>query len=277
MKEAPEFRELGRGTLPPLPAVRRKIAVIRRTFGTPAGLDTAMSRALLLRVSAGEAPETLRLHVPGRIVAFGRQDVAADGYRAAVAAAATAGFTPIERLAGGRAAVFHEGTLAFAWSIPDPEPTRRTRARFAELAGIVATALAGLGVDARIGEVPGEYCPGEFSVSAGGRRKLMGVGQRLTRRAAHVGGVIVVSDPALANAALAPVYAALGLDWDPAVTGSVADEMPGATTEQVAAAVLTEFGRRHELVPAEVDAATVELAERLRPEHVAVGRAPARG
>ncbi len=86
------------------------------------------------------------------------------------------GFAAVERLAGGRAAVFHEGTLAFAWAVPERTPRLGIRARFEELSSFVETALRSLGVDARVGEVPGEYCPGPYSVSARGERKLMGSG-----------------------------------------------------------------------------------------------------
>ena len=76
----------------------------------------------MLRVAAGELPETLRLARPGRIVAFGKRDAVAQGYAAAVQAARDGGFEAIERLAGGRAAVFHEDTIAFAHAIPDADP-----------------------------------------------------------------------------------------------------------------------------------------------------------
>lgn len=61
------------------------------TAGFPAdpGLDIALSRALLLRASDGEIPETFRLNQTGRVVAFGKRDAIAAGYPAAVAAAAT--------------------------------------------------------------------------------------------------------------------------------------------------------------------------------------------
>ena len=73
-----------------------------------------MSRALLQRVAAGELPETLRLARPGAMVAFGKQDAVASGYADAVRAARSGGFEAVLRLAGGRAAVFHEGTIALA-------------------------------------------------------------------------------------------------------------------------------------------------------------------
>src|SRR5947208_4957703 len=101
-------------------------------------LDTASSRGLLMKVYAGEMGESLRLYRPDAIVAFGRQDAAALGFRRAVEAAAAQGFASVRRLAGGRAAVFHEETIAFARAIPDPDPTARTYARFEEMAQIFA-------------------------------------------------------------------------------------------------------------------------------------------
>ena len=104
------------------------------------------------------------------------------GSRARSRRRARPGFEPVVRLAGGRAAAFHEGTLAFAWATPAERPVAGTRERFERLAGIVAAALRGLGVDARVGEIPGEYCPGAWSVNARGRTKLAGIGQRLIAR-----------------------------------------------------------------------------------------------
>ena len=241
--------------------------VIRDSWPGRAAFDTAVSAALLRRVSAGEAPESFRIFVPDRIVAFGRQDRVRPGYAAAVAAAREAGFDPVERLAGGRAAVFHEDTLSFSWAIPDPAPRESIHSRFTEVSEVIAEALRSLGVDARVGEVPGEYCPGEYSVNAGGARKLMGVGQRLVRGAAHIGGVIVVGRADLVNLPLVPAYHHLGYPWDPAATGAIADEVPGITTGDVADAVLAALGRRHRLDDGTVDAPTLDLAGRLTPEH----------
>jgi lipoate-protein ligase A len=230
--------------------------------------DTAVSRALLTAVGAGEEPETFRLHRTADVVAFGPHDRVTPGYDAAVAAARAHGFGAIERLAGGRAAVFHAGTLSFSWAIPDPEPPARIHARFEELAGIVVEAFVALGVDARIGEVAGEWCPGEWSVNARGVVKLMGVGQRLVRGAAHVGGVIVVSEGDRVRDALGPVYDALGLTWDPATAGSVAEELgrPVALGE-VAAAVRAALTRRHDVVDGRIGDAVLARAADLEPAH----------
>ena len=243
------------------------IDLIRDSFPADAALDTAVSRALLLRVAAGELPETLRVARPGPMVAFGKRDVVSAGYANAVAAARGAGFEPIERLAGGRAAAFHEGTVSFTHAIPDADPRSGVDGRFEATAALVAAAFARLGVKARIGEIPGEYCPGAHSVNAAGERKLMGVGQRLISGGALVGGLIVVDGADRLNEVLTPVYAALGLDWRPEVTGSVAGEAPATTWDQVVEALIAEYEERHGLEPATLDEETLLLAKRLAPEH----------
>jgi lipoate-protein ligase A len=205
--------------------------------GEPA-LDTALSRALLEAVASGTRPETLRLYRPDDVVAFSGLDAASPGFAKAVAAAREAGFAAALRLAGGRAAVFHTETLAFAWAMPVADLRGGIEERFAAVAGWVAAALRRLGVDARVGEVPGEYCPGAHSVNAGGRVKLMGVGQRVVRGAAHVGGVLVVCGSGRVRAVLEPVYAALGLPFDPATAGAVEDEIGAVDPEEVAGALL---------------------------------------
>ncbi|MBN1530735.1 MAG: lipoate--protein ligase family protein [Thermoleophilaceae bacterium] len=218
-------------------------------------------------MAAGELPETIRLTRPEPMVAFGKQDAIAPGYATAVAAARERGFDAVLRLAGGRAAVFHGGTIGLAHAVPEDQPRAHIRARFQATAGVIERALDGLGVDARVGEVEGEYCPGTFSVNARGAVKLAGVGQRLVARAAHVGVVLAVEGAARVREVLGPVYDALGLAWDPDTTGEVAAEAPGATWDQVRDALLAEYAREHELVPVGVDERTLALALELVEEH----------
>jgi lipoate-protein ligase A len=238
-----------------------RLRLIRHSFPEQPELSTEISRTILRRVAAGELPPTIRIHRPGREVAFGRQDVASPGYEAAADAARAAGFAAVERLAGGRAAVFHEGTIAIARAYGDPQPPKRTYARFEEMADLITAALRELGVNARVGEVPGEYCPGAYSVNARGRAKLSGIGQRMIRGGAHMGGVVVASGGDEIGRVLVPVYRALDLEWDPATSGSVADELgrevdPGEVEE----ALITELAERYELVGAELDEETVRIA-----------------
>jgi lipoate-protein ligase A len=254
---------------------RRPLRLVRDTFPDRPAFDTAVSRAILLRVSRGELPETMRLGRPGAMVAFGRRDVASRGYAAAIRAARAGGFEAVERLAGGRAAVFHEGTLAIAHAAADQDAIPGTRARFDELAAILAAALSTLGVDARIGEVRGEYCPGEHSVNARGRTKLAGIGQRLVKGAAHLGGVVVVNGSDRVRDILIPVYRALELEWDPATVGSVEDELGTAPLEAAEQAILAQLGARYEVEEAPLDQATLVLAEELAPRHASPAPAAA--
>lgn len=232
------------------------------------GLDTALSRLILDRVSSGDMPATIRLFVPGREVAFGRRDAVAPQYPAAVAAARQAGFSAVERLAGGRAAVFTEHTIAFSLAVPDAEPQSGIRDRFESIGAIIVAAFARLGVQSNIGEISGEYCPGEFSINHAGRIKLMGVGQRLTKRAAHVGGVISVNRTDLLLRTLIPVYRALALEWRPSTTGSLGDVRPTITNEDVLAALKAELSSRYDLARSRITGDLVDDAHGLVPTYL---------
>jgi lipoate-protein ligase A len=124
-----------------------------------------------------------------------------------------------------------------------------------------------VGVDARVGEVDGEYCPGRYSVNARGAVKLAGIGQRVVGGGSHTGVVLVIEGEERINAVLTPVYSALGLDWEPAASGSVRTEEAGATWERVADALVTEYAREYDVVDAEVDPETLALAHELVAEH----------
>jgi octanoyl-[GcvH]:protein N-octanoyltransferase len=246
---------------------RRTVRLLHDGYPEPPEMDTAVSHATLRRVAEGLEPESLRLHRPAAIVAFGPRDHVSRGFSRAVVAAREHGFASIERLAGGRAAVFHQGTIAFSWAIPDPSARERIRERFQETAEIMVEAFSSLGVDARVGEVPGEYCPGEHSVNARGRTKLMGVGQRIVKDAVHVGGVVVVSGGDRIREVLVPVYDALGLDWDPDTTGSLEDEVPGLTWYQAEIAIEKAFAARFDLEEGSVTDGTVARARKLASRH----------
>jgi octanoyl-[GcvH]:protein N-octanoyltransferase len=201
------------------------------------------------------------------MVSFGKRDAVTDGCPTAVRAARDAGFEAVLRLAGGRAAVFHEGTIGMAHAVPDPDPRHGIHERFRAIGELIARALRRVGVDARVGEVPGEYCPGGYSVNARGEVKLAGIGQRLIRGASHMGGVIVVEGAQRIRDVLVPVYRELGLAWEPRTAGAARDEGTGATLDAVSDALLAEYGERYELSEWNLDDDTLALARKLAPEH----------
>jgi octanoyl-[GcvH]:protein N-octanoyltransferase len=248
----------------------RPLRVLHDCFPDDPALDTAVSRAVMHRVADGSLPETLRLARPAPVVAFAKRDALAPGYPAALAAAHACGYGAILRLAGGRAAVFHDGTLELAHAAPDLDPKPGIHARFEATATLIARALAALGADARVGEVPGEYCPGRWSVNAAGARKLAGIGQRVVRGGSHTGAVVVVGGAARIREVLEPVYAALGLEWDPRTVGALDEEVAperGDLWDAVRDALLAEYAERFDLVEGELDEETLALARRLAAEH----------
>jgi lipoate-protein ligase A len=231
-------------------------------------MDIAVSHATLDAMRQNRIGPTFRLSVPGRVLAFGRSDRVRDGYRHAVRAADAHGFAPIERLAGGSAAVFHKSTISFSWGLPDDEPRAGIRDRFEIISSVIQEALINLGLDARVGEVPGEYCPGDWSINLGGRTKVAGVGQRLVRGAAHVGGVVVVDGSAPIRDVLIPVYRALKLDWDPRTSGALADNLADVDITDIAESIVTAFSNRFDTVTGELPVDVIRRAADLLPEHL---------
>src|SRR4051812_14958530 len=236
--------------------------LVRSGAAGSAALELAVSHALLTRVAAGELPSTLRVYHPAPAVAFGKLDTLRPGYPAAVEAARAHGFEPVLRLPGGHAAAYHRQSLALDVVYALDDPVLGTHDRFRDEGARLAGALATLGVDARVGEVPGEYCPGAYSVNARGEVKLIGTAQRLVRGAALLGASIVVGDGPGIRAVLTDVYAALEFPWTAATAGAVDEEVPGISVDDVDQAVIASFG---ELEPADLDAGTLALARRLEP------------
>ena len=228
---------------------------------------------MLRRVAGGASPDSLRLYRPDDVVLFSSLDARRPGFARAVELAAEAGFGSVIRLAGGHAAAFLEESMAFAWATRDPDARNQIRARFERLAALVARALRGLGLDARIGEISGEYCPGEFSVNIAGRVKVMGVGQRVIRGGAHVGGVLTVGHSERLRGTLIRVYDALELEFRPQSAGGIGDFDSGIAVEDVVESMQRAFEAEGvALYPERFDDATLEAAKALAPMHYASAR-----
>ena len=206
--------------------------------GTAPQQDMDLSTQLLADFADPDVPGRLRVHSPRPTAAFSRIDALAGGFPAAQDAARRHGFAPVVRPAGGRLAAYHEGALVLDLVARHPHARDEFRERFAVLGAHLAAGLRTLGVPAGVGAVPGEYCPGEFSVNAAGTTKLVGTAQRLTRHGYLFSAVVLVTDPDPVREVLVDAYAALGLDWRPGSVGAVSDHAPGITVADVEAALL---------------------------------------
>ena len=245
-----------------------RMLVMRETDPRPPALEVAVSHALVERVSDGALGPVLRIYRPAPTLAFGRLDAIAPGFAAAAAAARAHGFEPVVRAPGGHAVAYHDGCLVVDELIPSEDPIAGLQDRFARSGEWLAEALRTVGVDARVGRVDGEFCPGDFTVSARGRVKLVGTAQRVVRHASLLAASVAVTGGEVLRAVLTDVYAALGLDWDPATAGAIEDDLPGVTLDAVEQAILATAPR--DITVGSLDDATLALARELEPRHAVV-------
>jgi lipoate-protein ligase A len=248
--------------------------LFRDAFPEDPALELAVDHALLQRAARDGSEAMLRVHRPAATVAFGRLDALRPGFAAAAAAARAHGFEPALRSPGGHAAAYDGGSLCIEHITPQPVAFDGLHERFRDAAELIAGALRGMGADVGVGEVPGEYCPGTWSVHAGGRIKIAGTAQRVVRGAALLGVSLVVTGGARVRDVLRDVNGALGLDWDPATAGALEDELPGVAVADVEAAVIGAYAGRGPLDAARLDPGTLARARELVERH-RVAEAPA--
>lgn len=184
--------------------------------------DMDRVRRELLAFNEG-GPGSLRIFRPKPTAAFAPRDTTLPEYRWAAEVMQDMGFAAVERRAGGQLAIYDESALVIDLVAPHPEPRLDVIERFRVFSGAIASALRSLSIDARVGSVAGEYCPGDYSVNGGGRIKLAGVAQRIGRRGYHLGAVIAVERSALVMDAVTRAYRIYGFDFDPNSFGAVAD------------------------------------------------------
>src|SRR5215217_996564 len=237
--------------------------LVRDQIPRPPTLEVAISHALVERAGSGELGAVVRIYRPAPTLAFGRLDALRPGFAAAAAAAREHGFEPVVRAPGGHAVAYHEGGIVVDEIIPGRDPIAGMQDRFARSGERLAVALRVLGIDARVGRVPGEFCPGDFTVSARGRVKLVGTAQRVIRHASLLAASIAATGGDALRAVLGDVYAALELDWDPGTLGAIADEVPGVAVRDLERAVLDAY--ECDLVETRLDADTLALAHQLEP------------
>jgi lipoate-protein ligase A len=240
--------------------------LITAAFPADPVLDIALTHALLAGVAGGRRGPALRIFRPGPTAAFGRLDALLPGFDRACAVAREHGLVPVLRSVGGRAAVFGERSVVVEHVTREDDTTAGLQRRFEDQSRRVRDALAWLGADAWIGELPGEYCPGAHSVNAGGRVKLAGIAQRMVRHGAAVSAVVVAGGGPELRAAVADIYAALAIPVHPATAGALDEELPGVTPEEVTQR-LREAYADVRLEPAPLDPGLLGEARALAQRH----------
>jgi octanoyl-[GcvH]:protein N-octanoyltransferase len=235
---------------------RRPVRVSSVTGGWSAPAEMELVRERLTRLTPDDDGQLLIFQAP-RTAAFSRRDSLLRGYARAEHAVAAHGFAPVIRPVGGHLAVYDEGSLVLHLCAPHPQPRAHIQARFELLGDAIASALRGLGVDARLGPVPGEYCDGKFSVNDSGRAKLAGTGQRIVGGGYLFSAVVMVQSSVAITQTLTEAYGLLGLDFAPESVGAVADTVPGVTLEEIRHRLLDALA---EFVPLRTAPSTPEAA-----------------
>lgn len=231
-----------------------------RSLGAADDLEEAIR--LLQGTRDGTTAPMIRLYRPLPTVAFGQRDRRMPGFETATRICRAQGFEPLIRRAGGRAAAYHPGCLVVDHIEPDHDPIIESQARFSAFGDLLTQALVSCGVDARIGEIPGEYCAGRESVHGVGtehegphaydrRIKLIGTAQRVIATGWLFSSVIVVEDGASIRRVLTETYESLGLAWDPLTAGAASDLRAGLTVDDVEEAVLQAYSSHWSLHPGE--------------------------
>lgn len=238
------------------------------------GVAYAYQRAVFEGVASGERPATVSITPTTLHVGVTKRDTRRPGFEDAVRAANEEGYPVLVRGAGGGATAAGPGTLGFSIIRPSkPEDARRgVEERYDEAASFVLSAFRRLGFGrAEVGEVRDEFCPGDHSIRVGsfeGGMKLVGIAQRLTSRAASVGGIVLVHGEDELARVLGCVYGALSLPFRAGSVGSMSAAGCDASVEDVVAALAEEAGERYGASAVLVDARIMDLAFSGRLDHL---------
>lgn len=222
-----------------------------------------LQQAVLEEVASGERGPAALLWTSSPYVGATRPETRLPGFGEAVKLAGEVGFPVLVRNSGGGAVVANRGSLSFSLTFPVEDLRHGLYERYAGGVELVAAALRRVGVEAVGGEVKGEFCPGAYSVRSGGPGgvKHAGLAQRVTRRAARLEALILISETDEIRNVLGRFYGALGLPFRP---GSVGDLPVGVS--RVVEALIEEVDGRYGAVEGRIDAETLDRARSLREE-----------
>ncbi len=202
-----------------------------------------MQQIVLEEVAAGKRDPTALVWTSSRYVGATRPEMRHPGFGEAVKSAEHLGFPVLVRNSGGGAVAANEGSISFSLTFPVEDLRHGLYERYAEGVDLVAAALRRVGVEAEGGEVAGEFCPGAYSVRSGGPRgiKHAGLAQRVTRRAARLEALILVSKTGGLIPVLERFYGSLGLPFRRESVGDLPVGVP-RVIEALVAEVRNRYG-----------------------------------
>src|SRR5919112_5443173 len=224
-------------------------------------------RTIFDQVADGTRPATVSITPSTRHVGVTRRDTFRPGFEDAVRASGEMGYPVIVRSSGGGATAADRGTFGFSIIRPadEKESGRGIGERYDEAAALVLGAFSRLGVMAEVGEVREEFCPGDHSVRVGdeeGGMKVVGIAQRITRRATSVGGIVLVEGERDLARVLERVYGAMWLPFRSGSVGSLRRAGYEVRIQDVIEAFAAEAERVYGAVRTPVDEETLGLASR---------------
>jgi octanoyl-[GcvH]:protein N-octanoyltransferase len=230
-------------------------------------------RAVFEGVASGERGPTISITPSTRHVGVTKRDTFRPGFEGAVRAANAENYPVLVRGAGGGRAAADAGTFGFSIIRPadDPAPRETIEDRYDEAAEFVLAAFGRLGVTAEVGEVRDEFCPGDHSIRVGDRdsgMKVVGIAQRITRRATSVGGIVLVHGETDLALVLERVYSAMNLPFRAGSVGSLRRAGHPASVDEAIRAFAEEAGYRYDATHTPLDARTIDQARRNGSEHL---------
>ena len=224
-------------------------------------------RTIFDQVASGARPATVSITSSTRHVGVTRRDTFRPGFPDAVEAAGELGYPVLVRSSGGGATAADLGTFGFSIIRPADkrESGRGIRDRYDEAARFVLAAFSRLGVMAEVGEVREEFCPGDHSIRIGDGEngmKVVGIAQRITRRATSVGGIVLVEGERELARVLGRVYGAMHLPFRPESVGSLHRAGYERSPRHAIEAFATEAERIYGAIHTPIDEKTLALASR---------------
>ena len=221
-----------------------------------------LQQAVLEQVAAGTRGPTALIWTSSRFIGATYAETCLPNFHDAVRLAGEASFPVLVRNSGGGAVAANEGSISFSLTFTVRDLRQGLYERYTEGAELITAALGKLGLAAEAGEVEGEFCPGAYSVRLGGYSgiKVAGLAQRVTRQAARLEALVLITKTAELKRVLKRFYGALGIPFRP---GSIGD-LPGADIAEAIEALSDALRERYEVKEAKISEEMLDKARSLR-------------